>query len=160
MEHIFLSPDTETWYPYSGSYSINEDQLVDDCGEMVYPTPRARTVFEPMEAEELSAILDNNTPPVVGELSAIPDNKAPPNFVPYHIDCFEPLKIGELHVNPDDETIIHDNKEHGMFSMVKDEIVTAYDKAYYKVVDAVISSSAVVLDFPPPVEDTVVPDAI
>ena len=127
---------------------------------MVYPTPRARTVFEPMEAEELSAILDNNTPPVVGEISAIPDNNTPPTFVPDHSNFVEPLEIGELHVNPDDETIIHDNKEHGIFIMVKGAIVTAYDKAYYKVVDAVISSSTVVLEFPPSIEDTVVPDAI
>ena len=82
------------------SCSINEDQLVDDGEEMFYPTPRSRTVFDPMEVEELSDILDDNTPP------------------------------------------------------------TAYDKAYYEVVDAVISSSAVVLEFPPSVEDTVVPDAI
>ena len=67
---------------------------------MVYPTPRARTFFEPMEVEDLSYILDKNTPS------------------------------------------------------------TAYDKAYYDVVDAVISSSAVVLEFSPSVEDTVVPDAI
>ena len=32
---------------------------------MVYPTPRVRTVFEPMEVKELSAILDDNTPPTV-----------------------------------------------------------------------------------------------
>ena len=37
---------------------------------------------------------------------------------------------------------------------------TAYDKSYYDVVYAVISSSAVVLEFPPSLEDTVVPDAI
>ena len=49
MEHTFLSPDTETWYPYSESYSINEYQLNDAGGEMVYPTPRARTDFEPMK---------------------------------------------------------------------------------------------------------------
>ena len=67
---------------------------------MVYPTPRVRTVFEPMEVKELSAILDDNTPP------------------------------------------------------------TVYDKEYYELVDAVIYSSAVVLYFPPSVEDTVVPDAI
>ena len=93
---------------------------------MVYPTPRARIVFDPMEVEKLSAILDDNTPPVVGEISDIPDNKSPPDFVPAHSDFFEPLEIGKLHVNPDDKTIIHDNKENGMFSMVKDEIVTAY----------------------------------
>ena len=52
---------------------------------MVYPKPRARTVFDPMEVEEISDILDDNNPP------------------------------------------------------------TAYDKVYYEVVDAVISSSAVVL---------------
>ena len=52
---------------------------------MVYPTPIAMTVFEPMEVEEISAILDDNNPP------------------------------------------------------------TAYEKAYYEVVDAVISASAVVL---------------
>ena len=63
IEHIFLSPDAETWDPYSESYSINEDQLVDAGREIVYTTPRSRTVFEPMEVEELSAILDNNTPP-------------------------------------------------------------------------------------------------
>ena len=63
-------------------------------------------------------------------------------------------------MNQYDETIIHDNKEHGMFSMLKDTIFTAYYKAYYKVVDAVISSSAVVLELPPSVEDTVVPDSI
>ena len=32
IEHIFLSPDAETWYPYFESYSINEDQLVDSGG--------------------------------------------------------------------------------------------------------------------------------
>ena len=63
-------------------------------------------------------------------------------------------------MNPDDETIIHDNKDHGIFSMVKDAIVTEYDKSYYKVFDAVICSSAVVLEFPLSVEDTVFPDAI
>ena len=78
IEHIFLSPDAETWDPYSESYSINEDQIVDAGEEMVYPTQRASTVFDPMKIEELSAILDENTPPVVGELSDIPDDKAPP----------------------------------------------------------------------------------
>ena len=63
-------------------------------------------------------------------------------------------------MNPDDETIINDNRENGMFIMVKDAIVTEYDKAYNKLVDAVISSSVVVLEFPISVEDTVVPDAI
>ena len=155
-----MSPDAETWDPYYKSYSINEDQLVDAGGEMVQPTPRARTVFDPTESEELSDILDNNTTPVVGKLSAIPENKAPPTFFSSHSDFFEPLEIGELHVNPYDETIIHDNKEHGMFSMVKDAIVTSYEKEYYKVVDAVIYSSAVVLEFPPSVENTVVPNGI
>ena len=84
-----MSPYAETWDPYSESYSINEDQLVDAGGDMVYPTPKARTVFEPMEVKELSAILDDNTPP------------------------------------------------------------TAYDKAYYEVVDEVISSSEFVLEFTP-----------
>ena len=95
-----MSPHAETWNPYSESYSINEDQPIDAVREMVYPTPRARNIFEPMEVEELSATLDNNTPP------------------------------------------------------------TAYNKAYYDVGDAVISSSAVVLYFPPSVEDNVVPYAI
>ena len=122
-----MSLDAETWDPYSKSYSINEDDLVDDGGEMVYPTPRARTVFEPMEVEEISAILDDNTTHVVGELSAIPYNKAPPTFVPAHSNFFEPLELGEIHVNQYDETIIHDNKEHGMFSMVKYAIVTSYE---------------------------------
>ena len=53
IEHIFLSPDAETWDPYSESYSINEDQIVDAGGEMVYPTPIERTVFEPMEVEDI-----------------------------------------------------------------------------------------------------------
>ena len=57
IEHIFLSPDTETWDPYSESYSKNEDQLVDADGKMVYPTPGARTFFDPMEVKELSAIV-------------------------------------------------------------------------------------------------------
>ena len=39
-------------------------------------------------------------------------------------------------------------------------IVTSYEKEYYKVVDAVIYSSAVVLEFPPSVENTVVPNGI
>ena len=63
-------------------------------------------------------------------------------------------------MNPYDVNIIHDNKEHGMFSMVMDAIVTEYNKAYYKVVDEVISSSVVVIEFPPSVEDTVVPNAV
>ena len=62
-----MSPDAETRDPYSESYSINEDQLVDAGGEMVYLAPRARTVFEPMEVQEISAILDNNTPPTAYE---------------------------------------------------------------------------------------------
>ena len=53
IEHIFLSPDSKTWDPSSESYSINEDQLVENGGEMVYPEPRARTVFDPMYTEEL-----------------------------------------------------------------------------------------------------------
>ena len=113
-----------------------------------------------MAFEELSAILDDNTTPVVGELSNILENKSPPAFVPDNRDFVEPLEIGELHVKPDDDNIIHDNKEHGMFSMLKDTIFTAYYKAYYKVVDAVIFPYEVVLDFPPSLEDIMVPDAI
>ena len=79
IEHIFLSTDAETWDPYSESYSINEDQLVDAGREIVYTTPRSRTVFEPMEVEEISGI---------------PYNKAPPAFVPAHRDFVEPLDIG------------------------------------------------------------------
>ena len=127
IEHIFLSPDAETWDSYSESYSINEDQIIDAGGDMVYTTPIARTVFEQTEDEEISAILDENNTPVVRELSAIPDNKSPPDFFSTHIDFVEPLEIGELHVNPYDVNIIHDNKEHGMFSMVKYAIVTSYE---------------------------------
>ena len=53
-----------------------------------------RTVFEPMEVKELSAILDDNNPPVVGELSDIPDKKSPPAFFSDHSDFVEPLEIG------------------------------------------------------------------
>ena len=63
-------------------------------------------------------------------------------------------------MNPDDKTIIHDNKEHEMFSMVEYVIVTSYVLKYYKLVDAVISSSEVVLEFPPSVEDMMVPNTI
>ena len=41
-----------------------------------------------------------------------------------------------------------------MFGMLKEAVVTAYDK----IVDTVISSSAVVLDLPPSVERSVVSD--
>ena len=43
-----------------------------------------------------------------------------------------------------------------MFGMLKEAVVTAYDK----IVDTVISSSAVVLDLPPSVERSVVSDPI
>ena len=44
--------------------------------------------------------------------------------------------------------------------LVENTPPTAYDKAYYEVFDSVIPSFAVVLEFLPSVEDTVVPNAI
>ena len=29
MKHVFLSPDAETWDPYSDTYALNEEQLMD-----------------------------------------------------------------------------------------------------------------------------------
>ena len=53
IKHVFLSPDAETWDTYSETYTLNEEQLVDSSGEIVYPPPRARKVFGPMEVGEV-----------------------------------------------------------------------------------------------------------
>ena len=37
IEHVFILPDSETWDPYSETYALNEEQLVDSGGEIVYP---------------------------------------------------------------------------------------------------------------------------
>ena len=50
------------------------------------------------------------------------------------------MEDGEIQVNSDDETVIHDNREQGMFCIVNDAILSVYD-------NAVISSSAMVLKF-------------
>ena len=152
IEHVFLSPDAETWDPYSPSYSLNEDHIMDAGREMGYPTPRGMIFFEAMEVEELISILDGNTPPNVSEISLIPDSKAPPNFG----TATEPMEDGEIQVNSDDDTVVRDNREQGMFGMVNDAILSVNNK----VINAVISSSAMLLEFPPSVEDKVVPDAI
>ena len=98
LKNVFLSPDAETWDPYSKTYALNKEQLVDASGDIVYPPPRAREVFKPME-------------------------------------------IGEVRTEPLDNMI---------------EQLFAYDK----VVDAVIYSSDVVLDFPQSIERLVVTDPI
>ena len=66
------------------------------------------------------------------------------------------MEVGELYATQDDETILHDNKAYNMFGMLKEVVVTAYDN----IVDAVISSSAVVLDLHLSVERSVVSDPI
>ena len=53
IEHVFLSPDAETWDPYTQTYALNEERLIDDGGEIVYPPPKARNVYDPMEVGEL-----------------------------------------------------------------------------------------------------------
>ena len=50
---MFLSPAIETWDTYSEKYSLNEEQILDAGGEIVYPTPRAREMSEPMEVGEV-----------------------------------------------------------------------------------------------------------
>ena len=60
MKHVFLSPDAETVDLYSETYALNEEQLVDAGGGIVYPLPRASEVFEPMEVGEIrTEPLDN-----------------------------------------------------------------------------------------------------
>ena len=95
---MFLSPDAETWDPYSVTYALNEEQLVDSGGVILYPQPRDR-----------------------GE--------------------FEPIEVGEVISEPLDNMV---------------EQVSAYDKF----ADAVISSSAVVVDYPPSIERLLVTDPI
>ena len=113
IEHVFLSPDAETWDPYTQTYSLNEERIVDDGVGIVYPPPKPRNVYDPME-------------------------------------------VGELYATQYDDTILHDNKTYNMFGMLKEAVVTAYDK----IVDAVISSSAAVLDLSLSVERSVVSDQI
>ena len=55
IEHVFLLPYNETWDPYSETYALNKVHIVDAGGEIVYPPPQAREVFEPMEVEYLRA---------------------------------------------------------------------------------------------------------
>ena len=57
---MFLSPDAETWDPYSDTYALNKEHLVCAGGEIVYPQPRAREVFKPTEVVEVrTEPLDN-----------------------------------------------------------------------------------------------------
>ena len=59
-EHVFLSPDDETWDPYSETYALNEEQIVDTGGGIGYPPQQSRKVFEPMEVGEVRGdTLDN-----------------------------------------------------------------------------------------------------
>ena len=60
IEYVFLSPDAETWDPYTQTYALNEESLVDDGGEIVYPPPKDRNVHDPMEVGELYATQDND----------------------------------------------------------------------------------------------------
>ena len=48
-------PYTETWDPYSEIYALNKEHIVDAGGEIVYPPPQAREVFEPTEVGYLRA---------------------------------------------------------------------------------------------------------
>ena len=98
IKYVFLSPDAKTWDPYSETYDLNEERLVDAGGEIVYPPPQAREFSKPME-------------------------------------------VGEVRTEPLDNII---------------EQVSAYDKF----VDAVISSSGVVLYLTPSIEGLVVTDPI
>ena len=66
------------------------------------------------------------------------------------------MEVGEIYATQDDDTILHDNKIYNMFGILKEAVITAYDK----IVDAVISSSAVVLDLPSSEERLVVSDPI
>ena len=40
LEDVFLSPDASVWDPYDETWALNEDALLDDRGDMVYPAPR------------------------------------------------------------------------------------------------------------------------
>ena len=60
VKHVLLLPDAQTWYPYSKTYALNEENLVDASGEIVYPPPRSKEVFEPMEVGDFrTEPLDN-----------------------------------------------------------------------------------------------------
>ena len=61
IEHVLLYPDVETWDPYTQTYALNEERLVDDGGEIVYPRPKARNFYDPMEVGELYATQDDGT---------------------------------------------------------------------------------------------------
>ena len=72
-------------------------------------------------------------------------------------EVFKPIEVGEVIAEPLDNMVEQVTEENIIFSMMKESIVSAYDK----VVDAVICLSAGVLDFPPPlVERLVVIDPV